>query len=433
MKRISALGAALALLLAVTAGCGGQDKKVTELDTEADVTLTWWTGQASALQAQLKTLAAEFTEQHPNVTIDVSSGASTTDDLLQKLAAGFASGKYPDISYAYGSWAGQLEASGRALDITDEVADPEVRWEELPEVGRLTASPQDTTIGFPALVDNLVLIYNKRLFDEAKVAYPTADWTWSDFRDAAAKITDPSTKTFGTAYPVSGGEDTTWHLWPLLWQLGGEITNDEETKATFNSEAGVEALSFLEDVADDGSMYLDQTDNKYGQLFASGRVGMIVSGPWTFYDLAEADVDYGVTPLPGFDGDHTTVAGPDLWVLYDHQDVNRAHWAFEFTKWLTDPAQDVRFNVANGNLPLRASEQDTPEFEKMSAKYPGLEVVVDNMASATKARPTAEYYVGLSRAVGDAVARVLQGDAEPQEALDEAAEKADAAIAKAAR
>ena len=38
----------------------------------------------------------------------------------------------------------------------------------------------------------------------------------------------------------AGGEDTTWHLWPLLWQHGGKILDG--TKPAFNSDAGVQAL-----------------------------------------------------------------------------------------------------------------------------------------------------------------------------------------------
>ncbi len=53
-----------------------------------------------------------------NVTINTSAGAATTDDLLTKLSAGFTSGTYPDISYAYGSWAGELAASGNTQDLT---------------------------------------------------------------------------------------------------------------------------------------------------------------------------------------------------------------------------------------------------------------------------------------------------------------------------
>ena len=45
-------------------------------------------------------------------------------------AAGFVGGTYPDVSYAYGSWAGELGESGRTLDITEKVADPAVAWDE---------------------------------------------------------------------------------------------------------------------------------------------------------------------------------------------------------------------------------------------------------------------------------------------------------------
>lgn len=433
MRRTRILLAGVCSAAMMAAACSGGSGGAKELDESAPVTLTWWTGQSADQQKQLEKLAREFEKKHDNVTIKLSSGASTTDDLLQKLAAGFASNNYPDISYAYGSWAGELEASNRTLDITDKVKDPEVKWDEFPEVGRLTASPKGRTIGFPALVDNLVLMYNKTLFADAGVAEPTKDWTWDDFRSAAAKITDKDKKIFGTGYPVSGGEDTTWHLWPLLWQKGGEILSDEETKPAFNSEAGAEALGFLSDVAKDGSMYLDQTDEKYGQLFVSGRIGMIISGPWMFYDLAQTDTDYGVSPLPGFDGNHTTVAGPDLWVLFDQKDANRAHWAYEFTKWLTSPEQDVRFNVANGNTPLRASEAETPEYKKLAADYPGIDTVLANFDNATKARPTIQAYVALSKAVGDAIAKVLQDGSDPAKALDEAAEQAQDALKRSAR
>ena len=77
-------------------------------DPAAPVTITWWTGQAADAEARLEGLAKEFTAAHPNVTINVSSGAPRTEELLQKLTAGFASDTYPDTSYAFGSWSAQL-------------------------------------------------------------------------------------------------------------------------------------------------------------------------------------------------------------------------------------------------------------------------------------------------------------------------------------
>lgn len=423
--------AALLATTALLASCSTGAQGATTLDKDADVTLTWWTGQADQAQTILTGLAEEFEEEHPNVTIEVSSGAPSTEDLLQKLSSSFAGGTYPDISYAFGSWASELADSDRTLDISEQVADPAVGWEEFSGAARATAQPTgDATIGFPAVVDNLSLIYNKTVFDEAGVEYPTADWTWDDFRAAAKDLTDPATTTYGYGYSVSGSEETTWQFWPHLWQNGGEILDESETEATFDSAAGVEALTLLRDMAvEDESVYLDQTDTKFGQIFASDQIGMITSGPWSLYDLGVAGTDYGVVPLPGTDGKHTTISGADLWVLFDHQDANREYWSYEFTKWLTDPEQDVRWNVAYGNLPLRESEIDTPEFQAQVKEMPGLEVMAANSENATIPRPTVPGYVNLSEAIGTAISEVLQGQGDPAEALSRAADEATAALA----
>lgn len=429
--RAVAMGAAALTATAALAGCAAQGGSST-LDPEADVTITWWTGQADEAQQLLVGLAREFEKAHPNVTIEVSSGAPTTAELQQKLAAGFASNKYPNISYAFGSWASELEASGRTLDISDAVAEPDVKWDEFSDAARATVQPTgEAVIGFPAVVDNISLIYNKTVFDAAGVDYPTDDWNWDDFRDAAKKLTDASTQTYGYAYSVSGTEETTWQFWPHLWQNGGEILTADQKKSAFDSAAGEKSLTFLRDMAvTDKSVYLDQTDEKFAQLFASDRIGMMTSGPWQLTPLKTAGTSYGVTELPGTDGVHTTVSGPDIWALFNTKDANENHWATEFTQWLTSAEQDLRWNVAFGNLPLRSSELDSPEFAKQVAELPGLDVMAANNDNATIARPTVPGYVGLSEAIAGAISAVLQGDGEPAAALKEAATKADAALAE---
>jgi multiple sugar transport system substrate-binding protein len=425
--------AAIAVLAAATitlAGCsGGGQAPAAALDTDAPVHLTWWTGQTADAEKLLEGLAREFTAAHPNVTLDVSSGAPTTDDLLQKMTAGFASDTYPDVSYAFGSWASQLGESGKTLDITQEVTDPAVGWDDFPEVARKTASPKGVTIGFPAIVDNLALIYNPDLFAAAEVPEPGPDFSWADFRAAAKAITKPAENIYGTAYSVSGSEDTTWHFWPLLWQNGGDVLSPDETKTAFDSPAGVQSLEFLRAMAvDDKSVYLDQTDEKYAPLFYDGHVGMIMSGPWVLYDLTQRGTPYKVAPLPGTAGNHQTVSGPDIWALFDHGDANRAHWALEFTEWLTSAPIDARWNLAQGNLPLRASEASSPEYAEYVKNYPGADVMFANLKNATEPRPTVPAYPEVSQFIGDAISQVLQGAAQPPDALAEAARQGDQAL-----
>jgi len=431
------LGAGLFAAVLAAAGCtGGSPSNVDTgkddaegYDPTAAVTITWWTGQSAEAETLAESLAKEYRTMHPNVTLNVSSGAATTDELLTKLSAGFASGTYPDISYAFGSWASELGNSGKTQNLNKFVADPATAWEEIPAAARATATVDGKVIGVPALVDNLGLIYNKKLFDAAGQPYPTDQWSWDDFRAAAKKLTNPSKNIYGTAYSVSGSEDTTWHLWPLLWQKGGKIL-DEAGAPAFNSDAGVAALDFLRQMAvEDKSMYLDQTDEKYGPLFYAGNVAMIISGPWELFDLKDQNVEYGVTFLPGFDGNHETVSGPDLWVLLNHNDPNRAGASRDFIRWLTSKEIDPKWNLANGNLPLRTSEKGTTEFAAYVDEYaPGAQKFFDNLANAKQPRPTVSGYVEMSRYVGEAISKVLQGAAGTKEALDEAARKSRAAL-----
>ncbi|MCB0910492.1 MAG: ABC transporter substrate-binding protein [Propionibacteriaceae bacterium] len=425
--------AAVAVSMIALSACTSTEGPATSasVDPNAPVTLTWWTGQSDAAEKLLEDLAAEFTTLHPNVTIKTSSGASSTEELLQKLSAGFASGTYPNISYAFGSWASELESSGKMQDITEQVKDPSVGWDEFSQAARATVQPTGkATIGFPALVDNISLIYNKTVFDNAGLAYPTDQWTWDDFRTAAKQLTDPGKQIYGYEYSVSGSEETTWQFWPHLWQNGGKILTDDQSKSAFASPEGDAALEFLRAMAvDDKSVYIDQTDTKFAQLFAADRIAMMTSGPWQLSDLKTAGTKYGVTILPGTNGDHQTVSGPDIWALPDSGDANQNYWSVEFLKWLTAPEQDLRWNVAYGNLPLRTSEMDTPEFKAQVKELPGLDVMAANSANAVQARPTVQGYVGLSEAIGSAISQVLQGKGTPTEALQQAAAKADQALA----
>ena len=78
---------------------------------------------------------------------------------------------------------------------------------------------------------------------------------------------------------------------------------------------------------EDKSVFLDLQNSPYTGLFNSGKIGMLETGPW---DLASfPDVDYGVEILPGFDGDHQTIAGPDMWTVFDNGG-GRAQAALEF-------------------------------------------------------------------------------------------------------
>jgi len=157
-------------------------------------------------------------------------------------------------------------------------------------------------------------------------------------------------------------------------------------------------------------------------------VAMFITGPWSGNDIRKAGVKFGVTYLPGQNGDHQSIAGPDFWSLLDHKDPTRAHWSFEFVKWLTDPAQDTRWSKVAGSLPLRASEENTPEWRARVAEDPSLKVFFDNLRNCKNMRPSIQSYTEVSQEASNALIQVLVKGADPKKALDDGAAKADVAL-----
>jgi len=64
---------------------------------------------------------------------------------------------------------------------------------------RDVATVNGKVIGIPALVDNLAVVYNKTLFQQAGLAPPGPGWTWDQFTADAKRLTDVAKKQYGTA------------------------------------------------------------------------------------------------------------------------------------------------------------------------------------------------------------------------------------------
>lgn len=405
---------------------GGSDDVGQTQQPAGPVTLSFWHGYTDAEADSLNTLIDDWNAENPDINIEPLF--VNNDKALQKLAVALQGGEPPDITYQYGSSLPQLAEAPGLVDLTDWSASEEAAWDDFVPGAQSAATFNGKVLGVPALIDNLAVVYNKGLFDDAGLEYPNDQWTWDDFRAAAKALTDPVEKRFGFSYPMDASEDTVWHYDPLLWQNGGSILTEDESQAAFNSPEGVEALEVLVGMAvEDESVYLDVQNSQYTGLFNNGKIGMLVTGPW---DLSSfPDVDYGVEVLPGFDGDHQTIAGPDMWTVFDNGD-GRAQAAVEFVTWLTAPEQVKTEALATGHLPIRLSVVDDPAFVKeFDAAFPGVGVFAENLKNVTQARPVLAAYPQVSEAMGLAIVAAMLGEEGAQAALEEAVAQANDALA----
>ncbi|MGW7414787.1 ABC transporter substrate-binding protein [Streptomyces sp. NPDC054863] len=421
--RAGGAGALVAAGGAVTGCAAGTSDGV---GGDGRVTIQMWHGQNDIAAKVLASLGAEFERTHPDIRVDMGGGV-LADAMLQKITAALAAGSYPDIAYVFGSDLASVARSPQVVDLTGHVRQGPTPWRNYHAPAREAVTINGRVRAVPALLDTLAVVCNKKVFAEAGVDLPEAGWTWQEFTDTARRLTDPARGRFGTSWPGTGNEDTVWRLWPLVWDLGGDVIAGDGRSIGFEKE-GARALEVLQDLVRDKSVYIDPkpSSEQMYQVFLSGRMGMVTTAPWQLPDIREAKVDYHVAPLPSFSRRPMTISGPDTWTLFDNGEA-RTKAARTFVTWLTQPAQDSRWDVEAGSLPLSRRSEEVPAWREYSTRTPGLSVFTEAIRSA-RVRPVHPAYPRVSRALGQAVVAVLLGRKSPADAVRSCAEESNAAL-----
>jgi multiple sugar transport system substrate-binding protein len=430
ISRCAILTAAVAAAL-VLAACGGGDdggSSTAAKKSSGPVTITFWHGQNQIAGKVIKGLVDDFNASHTDVKVNAQIGADA-DSLQGKMTAALAGGKYPDVVYIFGPNVANLARSPKALDLTEAVKTRAWNWDDFFPAARQAVTIDGKVRAIPALIDSMAVVYNKKLFSQAGIPAPKADWTWDEYRDIAKKLTNKSKGMFGTGWPGVGDEDTVWRLWPMIWDLGGDVLAPGGKQVGYGGQPGLQSLTLLNEMAaKDKSVYIDKTSGseKMYEVFNSNRMGMVPTGPWELPQIMEAKVDYGVVPMPTFNGKPVTIAGPDTWMLFDNGD-DRARAAQEFVQWLTAPTQDARWDVAAGSLPLRRSTAQQDVWTQHVAKIEGLSTFVDALGNA-RVRPVVQSYPKISEALGQSITGALLGQQSPSDALNKAVEGGNKAL-----
>lgn len=421
---------ACSVVLLALAGCGGggDDDAKGGGGSGGPVTITFWHGQNQIAGKTINKLVDDFNASQDKVKVDPQIGAPA-DGLLEKMTAALAGGKYPDVSFQFGPNVANLARSPKAADLTEAVKGDGWNWDDFFPPAREAVTVDGKVRAIPALIDSMAVVYNKKLFEQAGIDPPQAGWTWDDYRATAKRLTDAGKGQFGTGWPGVGDEDTTWRIWPMVWSAGGDVLAEGGESVGYEGESGRRALQTVQDMAQaDKSVYVDKTvgsEKMYG-VFNNGRMGMVPTGPWQLPEIIENKVDYGVVPMPTYDGQPVTISGPDTWMIFDNGDA-KVKAAEEFVRWLTQPEQDAVWDVKAGSLPLRKSSSEQAVWTDHVKEVEGLDTFVEVLENA-RVRPVIEAYPKVSEAFGKAIASVLLGQADAAKAQQSAVDGGNAAL-----
>lgn len=257
-----------------------------------------------ALKDQWDALIASFEEKYPNVKITPDTYTFSIESFYPKAEAGL----LPNFFQSWFTEANKIIEGGYAYDITDILDEKGMLDLINPAAASVVSDDEGRIYGLPSSLYCLGISVNMDLFEAAGLleedGSPMQPETWEELAEFAVKIKEATGKD-GYAIVTS---DTTggWKLMPLAWSNGVEfVEQDEEGNwhATFNTPEMVETLQFISDLKWKYEVVSDDvlvTNSDAQQLFATGQVGMVISGnDARAYSNYEMDPEqYGMIHIP---------------------------------------------------------------------------------------------------------------------------------------
>lgn len=292
---------AAALVLPALAGCGGGGGKSEEASSDGgdsgvlDVKI-WDSTQQEGIQ----TICDEWSETSG---IEAKVEVVTWDDYWTLLEAGASGGTMPDVFWMHSNNIQKYMDAELLLNLNDyidgdENIDMTNYYEDIVE---LYTNDDGIHYAIPKDYDTVALWYNKTLFDEANLEYPTNDWTWEDMYEAGKALT----KEDGSQYGMGENTDRNQEFYyNVIYSYGGYVINEDHTESGMADPKTIEAMEMV------GKMVQDcmppqsiLAENGEIDLFTSGVCAMRLFGSWRVAALQEFDnaSEWGVAQIPYHD------------------------------------------------------------------------------------------------------------------------------------
>lgn len=298
LKKVLALALAAVMTLSIAA-CGKKTEEKSGSDSGKGTKLTvaiWDSNQ----EAGLKEIMDDFTKESG---IEVDIQVTPWSDYWTMLEAATQGGEMPDVFWMHSDQIATYAAyDDILLNLSDKIEKSDkIDLENYPEnLVSIYQNEAGDQMAVPKDIDTCAVWYNKKMFDEAEIDYPTADWTWEDFREIAKKLTNPEKNQYGTSIKP-GSYQESWYS--TIYAYGGEVISEDKTKSGFDNPKTIEGMQVIENIIKDGSMpeYSIVAENNTEELMMAGTVAMTFQGSWMIPDLASNDFvkeNCDIAPLP---------------------------------------------------------------------------------------------------------------------------------------
>lgn len=413
---IAALAAAALVLSAcgpdTSGGGSGADggDAVDYTGVEPATEVTFWTNHPGASIELEKEIIAKF-EAETGITVNHVTAGANYEEVAQKFQTGQVSGDAGDlVVLSDANWFTQyLNGSITPVDSILEALGEET--DSFVPALYNDYNYDDVHWAVPYARSTPLFYYNKDLYEQAGIT--EAPSTWEDVAENARKIQDLG--TIGFAYPEES-EYPAWTMANLVWSYGG-AWSDEWDLSTLTSDETVSALTFAQDLVNEGAAAVVSGDPS--TAFSAGAAGQVIASTGSLRGILEAaDFEVGAAFLPAgpaADSGIVPTGGAGLAVSAASSPEKQLA-AAKLATYLNNAENTAFFSAGTGYLPVRTNA----DMSSVYAENPLFEVAVEQL-ELTRSQDFARVFIpGGDRVLAQNLQKILSSGADVTATLEAA-------------
>ena len=335
---LGTVGFASLLLVA----CGGKKDDTSASENELTVYVD------NGYKAYMEEAAKAF-EKESGTKVTIKTGDALGG--LDKLSLDNQSGKAPDVMMAPYDRVGGLGNDGQLAEVTlNKDSKTDKTTESLVTNG-------GKVYGAPAVIETLVLYYNKDLIQEAPKTFgeleELAKDSKYDFAGEAGK---------NTAFLADW--TNFYYAYGLLSGNGGYVFGKDGTDPKdigLNNQGAIDGIEYAKTWYAKWPKGLQDTQgaaNFIQTQFQEGKTAAIIDGPWKASSLKEAKVNYGVATIPTLPNGkaYSAFGGGKAWVI--PAGANHPEAAQKFVNFLTSTDQQKALYDKTNEVPANTEARE---------------------------------------------------------------------------
>ncbi len=386
--------------------------------------IEYWTLFGGGDGDAMEKMVDQFNEEHD---VQINRQRLPWDQYYDKLYTALTGGNPPDLAVVHTS---QLEAYKDVLQPLGDLIDSETKSAYVDSIWSTTELDGDR-LALPLDTHPAGFYYNKDIFEEAGLDPESPPSTPDAFKRACDTIASETDKlAFGpTAY---GPHELIRTYLMFLRQDGGQLLNDDRTKAAFDNETGVGVAEYLANVS--GEWGWDEpkiADNRWEKAFYAGDLAILQNGTWFYGPAADQDFGFGMFKPFVYPGGGQKYTWADSHTLAIPRNPKRGgetqQAALKAATWLTQ--KPGTWGTDAGHLPASKSILESDELRNADVWDKTLNTFYemaqdDQLAYVPRTESVSEYQEPIAKNL----AEIYSQNVSPQEGIEKAAQGVNSAL-----